>query len=113
MSEKFDQSRRNAIRVVLTGMASIPLASLVGGRFAVAADLPHLEESDPAAKALQYVHDASKANRTDKGGVAASEQYCHNCQFIQAESGEWRPCALFPGKAVAADGWCISWAPKA
>jgi hypothetical protein len=108
---QFDQSRRNAMRVMVAGAAAIPLASLVGGRVASAADLPHLSEDDPAAKALKYVHDATEANRTDKGGTAAADQFCYNCQFIQADSGAWRPCALFPGKAVAEDGWCISWAP--
>lgn len=107
-----DTSRRHALRLMLGGLAAVPLANLVGAAVAQAADLPHLSEDDPAAMGLQYKHDASEAPRTDKPGAKASEQFCHNCQFIQADSGEWRPCQLFPGKAVNADGWCAAWAAK-
>lgn len=108
-----NESRRQAVRMMLAGLASVPLINLVNVAAAQAEDLPQLDESDPSAKALNYVHDASAANRVDKAGVPASEQLCKNCQFIQAEEGEWRPCALFPGKAVNENGWCISWMPKA
>ena len=34
--------------------------------------------------------------------------------LIQGNDGDaWRPCQIFPGKAVAAAGWCSVWAPKA
>ena len=33
--------------------------------------------------------------------------------LIQGNDGDaWRPCQIFPGKAVAAAGWCSVWAPK-
>lgn len=114
MADKtINESRRHAVRMLLAGVASVPLINLVNMAAAQAEDLPQLSEDDPSAKALSYVSDASKANRTDKQGVAASEQFCHNCQFIQAAEGAWRPCALFPGKAVNENGWCMSWIPKA
>ncbi|MGB5834261.1 MAG: high-potential iron-sulfur protein [Thiohalocapsa sp.] len=40
------------------------------------------------------------------------EQNCINCLFTQADAGEWRPCQLFPGELVAANGWCSSWTLK-
>ncbi|MEZ5443070.1 MAG: high-potential iron-sulfur protein, partial [Lysobacterales bacterium] len=44
----------------------------------------------------------------------AADQKCANCQFLQAEAGAASgPCALFPGKAVKAEGWCVSWVKKA
>lgn len=83
------------------------------GREARADDLPHLAEDDPMAKAMKYTHDASTvdaASRTNK----AAEQNCANCALIQGNDGdEWRPCQIFPGKAVSANGWCSVWAPKA
>ncbi|MGF1613127.1 MAG: high-potential iron-sulfur protein [Gammaproteobacteria bacterium] len=107
-----NKSRRDAVKLMLAGMASVPLINLVHAAAAQAEDLPQLSEDDPSAKALNYVHDATAANRVDKGGTPASEQLCSNCQFIQAGEGEWLPCALFPGKVVNANGWCVSWMPK-
>lgn len=114
MSQKsIDAARRRAVRLMLGSLAAVPVVNLVGSVVAEAAELPPLSPDDPQAKALQYVHDATQANRTDKGGVAASEQFCSNCQFIQASEGEWRPCQIFPGKAVNENGWCVSWVHKA
>jgi hypothetical protein len=111
--QKIDKGRRKAVGLMLGGLAAVPLANLVGSAVAQAADLPHLSEDDPAAQGLQYRHDASAAPRTDKAGTPAAEQLCSNCSFIQGDSGEWRGCQLFPGKAVNANGWCNAWAPMA
>jgi hypothetical protein len=105
-----NKSRRDAVKLMLGGLATVPVLNLVGMTSAQASDLPHVDEAaDPTAMALQYKHDATQANRADKAGVPADEQTCANCQFIQADSGEWRPCQLFPGKAVNEAGWCASW----
>jgi hypothetical protein len=113
MNEKIiNKSRRDAVRLLLGGIAACPLLNLVNTMVARAGDLPHLGEDDPMAKALHYVNDAAKGNRTDKGGTPAGDQYCHNCRFVQADAGDWRPCQLFPGKAVNANGWCTSWTAK-
>ena len=85
------------------------LASLVGITFgdqilkpAHAESLPHLTEDDPQAKALQYVHQSPDEAKN-----------CANCVLVQGSDGEeWRPCAIFPGKAVNAKGWCSAWAQK-
>jgi len=108
-----DLGRRKAIKLTLTGVAAIPVAGLIGGGVAYSQDLPELAEDDPAAVGLKYVRDASEAERADKAGTAGADQFCKNCQFIGADSGEWRPCSLFPGKSVNENGWCTAWAPKA
>ena len=83
------------------------------GREAQAGDLPHVAEDDQMAVGLKYTHDASTVDPASRARPDA-EQNCANCQFIQGEDGAaWRPCQLFPGKAVAAAGWCSAWAPKA
>jgi hypothetical protein len=76
---------------------------------ASAQDLPKVAADDPLALALQYVEDATaSAAPAYKAGSS-----CANCALIQGTDGEaYRPCAIFPGKSVAAAGWCISWAPK-
>jgi hypothetical protein len=105
-------SRRRALKMVAGAAAVVPLSTLITSRSALAADLPHVAEDDPVAVGVKYVHDATKANRVDKAGVAAAEQHCLNCNFAQATEGEWLPCQIFPGKAVNANGWCTAWAPK-
>jgi len=57
---------------------------------------------DPLAAAMKYTH------KSEKEG-----QNCVNCNLVQGEDGqEWRPCAIFPGKLVAAEGWCQAWVKK-
>ena len=109
--EPVNAGRRNAMRMLAAGGAAIPVLGLFGIPLA-RAEAPQLSEDDPLAKNLQYTHDAASANRPDKGGVAGSEQSCKNCQLIQAAEGAWRPCAIFPGKSVNENGWCVSWTPK-
>ena len=112
MSE-LNKSRRDAVKLMLAGLAAVPVMNLVGMTIVQAADLPHVDEAtDPTAKALKYASDATKAPRVDKAGTPAANQHCSNCQFILAAEGDWRPCSLFPGKAVAANGWCASWTLK-
>lgn len=105
-------SRRNFLKGVAL---AVPAGSVaLQSRVAESADLPKLDEADPAAMALLYVHDA--ANVDTSNPMAArfeAGQNCANCAQIQGEEGaEWRPCGIFPGKAVAAAGWCSVWAPK-
>jgi hypothetical protein len=101
------------MKLALGAAAVVPLGSLLATSQAVAADLPHVSESDPIAVGLKYKHDAAQAARTDKAGVAAANQHCNNCQFAQSTEGDWIPCSIFPGKAVNAMGWCTAWAPRA
>lgn len=69
---------------------------------ASAEELPQLDPNDGTAKALGYVH------KSEVDG-----QICDNCMYIQgAEGKEWRPCLLFPGKAVNGKGWCKGWVKK-
>ena len=83
------------------------------GREAQASDLPHLSVDVPMAKDMKYTEDASWVDPASRNNPAA-EQTCANCALIQGNDGdEWRPCQIFPGKAVAAAGWCSVWAPKA
>lgn len=101
--EKELESRRHFLKIAAGTTAA---AVLVGGlpRFTRAADLPHLAESDPTAKALAYVEDATKsANPKHKAGDT-----CANCQFYSGGATGYGPCQLFPGKSVNAKGWCVS-----
>jgi hypothetical protein len=104
-----ERSRRNFL--ALAGVAGA--AALAGVRPALAADLPHLAESDPTAKALGYTEDASKVDKT-KFPAYKPGAHCATCNFFQGKATDaYAPCQIFPGKAVAAKGWCASHSPKA
>ena len=63
-----------------------------------------LAENDPAAKAEQYVADATKAKGAPPGAL------CSNCSIYGGTQGaDSGTCTLFPGKLVKAAGWCKSW----
>jgi hypothetical protein len=102
-------SRRNFLKIA-AGTAAVAAVAGIMPRVARAAGLPHLSPSDPTAKALGYVENASKtSNPKHKAG-----SNCSNCQFYKGKSGAaWGPCQLFPGKEVNAKGWCVSHQPKA
>lgn len=106
-NEKNIESRRRFLKLAAGTTAA---AVIVGGlpRFARAADLPPVSESDPTAKALGYVEDAGK---TSSPKHKAGDD-CTNCQFYTGGATGRGPCALFPGKSVNAKGWCISHVPK-
>ena len=100
--------RRDIVKGALL-IAVVPVASLFVNRARAAA--PPLSEQDPQAKALGYLADANrvdvKSNPTFKAG-----QNCANCLQLAAGSDQFRPCNLFPGKTVAASGWCKAWIKK-
>ena len=76
---------------------------LLTSQAAAAADMPKVDPNDPQAKALSYVHESPVA-----------EKLCSNCQLYSAGAeAEWGPCAIFPGKLVAGQGWCSAWVKKA
>ncbi|MDH3374101.1 MAG: high-potential iron-sulfur protein [Gammaproteobacteria bacterium] len=83
------------------------------GRQVFAQDLPQVTEDDPMAAAMKYTHDASTVDPGSRSKPDA-EQNCANCALVQGNDGDtWRPCQIFPGKTVNANGWCTVWAPKA
>lgn len=72
-----------------------------------------LDEKDPQAVALGYVHDATKVD-TKKFPKYAAGQACANCALYQGKPTDpWAGCPLFGNRQVAAKGWCNSWVKKA
>lgn len=112
-SENGRHSRREFVVLAgVTGAAVLagvrPAASLAQG-----AAPPHLAESDPTAKALGYVEDASKVDKTKFPSYKAGA-HCATCNFFQGKAADaYAPCQIFPGKAVSGKGWCASHSPKA
>lgn len=96
-----------------------------GGGAAVTAPLALVDPKDPAAKAVNYVHDnkdvKDKALKTERNGVKFEKQQCTGCSFYDASKaatvggrkagGCQMPFAA--GKLVSNSGWCTTWAKKA
>ena len=95
--------------VTSAGVASVAITAGMGAGVARAYDLPKVNEDDPMAKALNYVHDA----RTVDAAMRSSSSFCNNCALYTGDvSDEWGKCSIFPGKVVAGPGWCSAWAAK-
>lgn len=72
-----------------------------------------VSESDPQAKSLGYVANATKADKAKFPKYAAG-QACSNCTLYQGKPGSTAgPCPIFGGKDVAAAGWCSAYVKKA
>lgn len=97
-------------RVFMFGVAGTVLAASAG---AARAQAPMVDEKDPQAAALGYKADTAAVDAA-KYPKHTAEQKCSNCQVYQGKAGDATgPCALFPGKQVAAPGWCSAWVKKA
>ena len=111
MSEPISHSRRDALKqfVLLCGAAG----ALQMNRSAQAAELPHLTPSDPTAQALAY-HEDAKSVDAKQFPTFQSGQLCSTCLQLQGKAGDaYRPCNIFAGKLVNANGWCKVWVKKA
>jgi len=90
------------LRRVAMGLSLMPLALSKSSR-ARAAGMPLLSEKEPAAQAVHYVEDASRAKDAQAGAN------CSNCSIYSATGDTQGSCTLFKDKLVKAAGWCSSW----
>jgi len=109
MSQSF--SRRDALKGLALAVGAA--GTLRSVREARADALPHLSPTDPTAQALGYHDDAKSVSAKDFPTYQAG-QMCSTCMQLQGTAGDaYRPCNIFPGKAVNANGWCKVWVKKA
>lgn len=105
-------TRRQLLHFAGAAAVAIPVTNIVTQSQAFAEGSPQVALDDPTAIALGYVHDTTTVDKA-VNAQHSNAQTCANCALIQSGEGEWRPCAIFPGKTVNANGWCKSWSPKA
>jgi hypothetical protein len=98
-------ARRRFIRIALAGVAAAPLGGTLLARTAHAQ--AYVPESNPTAKALNFVHDGAKSTlRKD------AKHRCDNCNFYTVKTaGKDGNCTVLQGLVPAA-GWCTSWVAK-
>ncbi len=114
-----DNNRRDFLKkmAVIVPATVIAQRLVFGGSTAFAANEPMVGEKDPQAVGLGYHADASKVDVKKfpkRAGEEGKKQFCSGCMFYQGGTDPLKtksaPCQLFPGKQVAAKGWCNSWA---
>jgi hypothetical protein len=111
-------SRREALKNLALGAGTLLVAGTTTGTKAAApagayAGLPHVAPTDSVAVALSY-HENAKTVDAAKFPNYKPDQHCGNCLQLTGKEGDaWRPCNLFPGKLVNADGWCKVYVKKA
>jgi hypothetical protein len=99
-------------RGFVAAAVAVPVGAVFASREAAAqANQPKLDPNDPVAKALMYVEDAAKVDKA-KAPNFKPDQNCANCIQYKAGTGGYGPCTAFPGKVVAAKGWCSAWVKK-
>jgi hypothetical protein len=85
MSESHvDPRRRKILKIAVTGVAAVPLSSIVLRSHARGDELPRLSADEPTARALQCLHDAESY----PGDKRKPGTLCSNRNLIQAAEGE-------------------------
>lgn len=104
-------SRRELVKGSLLAGALMPALGLIGNA-AEADALTPLSPSDPQAKALGFVTDATKVNASENPTYKAGQR-CGTCAQFQGKAGAASGgCNIFVGHSVPAGGWCKVWAQK-
>ncbi len=104
-------SRRAMVKGSLLAGALVPALGLVGSSAEAAAMTP-LDPSDPQAKALGFVADASKVNAAAEPTFKPTQK-CSTCAQYQGKAADASAgCNIFVGHTVPAAGWCKVWVQK-
>jgi hypothetical protein len=98
-------NRRTFVKVTAGSLATIPL--LVSAQ----AESNKLAEDDATAVVLGY-KEKSAAVDAEMYPNHDDKQLCSGCSLYVDGGNGWGACAIFPGKQVAARGWCSAYAAK-
>lgn len=99
-----NKTRRTIVLTMATGGAVLAPAVQAQSK---------LDEKDPQAVAVGYVHDASRVD-TKKFPKYTKGQACANCALFQGKAADaWGGCPIFGARQVAGKGWCSAYAKKA
>lgn len=107
----FDSSGGNKTRRVFMMQVAVGGSLLAAASQASAQGM--VAETDPQAKSLAYVADASKVDKAKQPKFVAGSN-CGNCGLFQGKASDASGgCPLFGAKKVATKGWCNAWVKKA
>jgi len=103
--------RRALMKMIAIGATGLLALGRLPKALAAAALVP-LTSTDPTAKSLGYVEDASKVDAA-ANPMHKPNQKCANCVQYQGKPGDARGgCNIYPGKSVSMNGWCKVYAQK-
>ncbi len=125
-------NRRSFFQTTLTAVGALAFYSVIakseerkrGGSATTPAKAALIDPNDPAAKAVNYVHDTKNVKDTklqiERTGVKFKDQHCSGCAFYENDKEttvggkKAGPCKMpfAAGKLVSSTGWCTSWAKK-
>ena len=109
MSEKKFQ-RRDVLKGALMGVAAVPVTALLGRAEAAAGKV---DPSEPQAKSLGYVEDASKVDAKANPNFKPGQTGANCLQAPTAKPGDATgACNIFAGRQVTAGGWCKVWVKR-
>lgn len=101
-------------RTVLQAAAALTPVLLTGcTRATRSGGEPELRATDPVARSLLYYPDTRQVPADHPLAATHNpEQKCANCVHVRGTPGSnIRPCPIFPGRQINAEGWCSIWAP--
>ena len=105
-------TRRDALKGLTLAAGALLAANAAQRAVADAATLPHVMATDAMAVAFAYQEDSSKVD-VKAFPSYKPDQKCSTCLQLQGKAGDpWRPCNIFPGKLVNANGWCKVYVKK-
>lgn len=101
-------SRREALKAI-----AIAAGTLAVVRTTIAApSLPHVNPQDPMAAGVSYHENVATIKASQFPQVKPGDK-CANCAQIGGAAGQtWRPCNIFAGQLVNANGWCTAYSRK-
>ena len=123
--------RRSLLKAMSTipVVAALPNVALAGDKAKKAAPKgapANLQsETEGMGQAMQYKHNAKDVknpmfkkgsnclNCVQYNKCAAGDKSCKPVDGKKLAKADYAPCAIFSGKVVAREGWCMSWAKKA
>jgi hypothetical protein len=106
-------SRRAMVKSGLIAGTLVPAFGLLGRTAGAQTPPTPLNPTDPVAKSLSFVLDATKVDATANPTYKAG-QHCGTCAQYTGKAGATSGgCNIFVGHTVPVTGWCKVWAAKA
>lgn len=99
-------------RQLLQAAALLTPVAITGCTPAAQSGTTALRAEDPVARSLLYYPNSRQVPADHPlAGNHSPSQTCASCIHVRGNSGDrLRPCPIFPGRLVNAEGWCSIWA---
>jgi hypothetical protein len=102
-------SRRSFVKFgsAVIALPSFFVLSLKG----YADEMAKVSETEGMAMSLGYKEDTTQVDGSTYANHS-NDQVCIGCALYQGTDPEWGGCGAFGNRLVAAQGWCVAYAPR-